>query len=196
MNRRERRYGRMYLLPLLLALTGLALLPLEWVLRLSGFDAFADLKQTMLHNAIILFYPLVLLLLYAFRISPKAARVFSIVSLGLMIAQLVVIFYCTSKMPRPLMQWVPGYMLMSHIFALQQVRNAQNILLTCSDLSFVLSNLSAIFTCLVYAKVKTRSDLRNAEFDRRNPFPEKKSPVVSAADAATKVLPIPKEDTQ
>ena len=42
MNRRERRRGRMYLLPLLLGLTGIALLVLEWVLRIQGADGAAE----------------------------------------------------------------------------------------------------------------------------------------------------------
>ena len=45
MNRRERRYGRMYLLPLLLGLTGMALLVLQWGLRVKGFDEFGALDK-------------------------------------------------------------------------------------------------------------------------------------------------------
>ena len=211
MNRRERRYGRMYLLPLLLALTGLALLPLEWVLRLSSFDAFGDLGQTVLHSSMILFYPLVLMLLFAVRVSPKTARVFCFVSLFLSLVQLIVALYCNRAAPYGLLLWVPGHMLMPHIHAAQQARTAQNILLVLSDASFLLSSLSAVITCLIYAKVKTHSDLRNAEFDRKNAYlckddsqiPAEKSkkepaksepPAKPAIDAATRVVPIPKED--
>ena len=157
MNRRERRYGRMYLLPLLLALTGLALLPLEWVLRLSGFDAFGDLAQTVIHNCLCVAFPLVLMFLFVFRVPPKVARIFAFVSLALALAQLIVVLY-------------PGHMLLPHINALKEVKNAQNVLLTASDACFVLSTLSAVGTCLIYAAVKIRSDKRNAEFDRRNAY--------------------------
>ena len=61
MNRRERRKGRtMYLLPLMLALTGLALLPLEWVLRINDFDSFLNLRQMVLQALPAVLYPLVL----------------------------------------------------------------------------------------------------------------------------------------
>lgn len=170
MNRRERRYGRMYLLPLLLALTGLSLLPLEWVLRLSSFDAFGDLAQTMLHSCISLFYPLVLMVLFACRISPKSARIVSIVSLALTLVHLILILVCNSKTPQGLLLWVPGRMLVADFHNLQAVKNAQNRLLAYSDLCFLLCNLSSVFTCLIYAAIKTKSDKRNAEFDRRNAY--------------------------
>lgn len=184
MNRRERRYGRMYLLPLLLALTGLALLPLEWVLRLSGFDAFGDLGQTMLHNILILIYPFILMVLFIFRVPPKTARIFSIVSLAIALAQLVLVLYCHKNAPHGFMLWVPGRMLLPHIDALKQVKNAQNVILTCSDACFVLCNLSAVFTCLIYAKVKTSSDKRNAEFDRRHAYLRRESRPAEAAAIA------------
>ena len=47
MNRRERRYGRMYLPPLLLGLTGIALLVLAWVLELQGAGASGALDSAM-----------------------------------------------------------------------------------------------------------------------------------------------------
>lgn len=170
MNRRERRYGRMYLLPLLLALTGLALLPLEWVLRLSGFDAFGDLAQTVIYNCLCVAYPLVLMFLFVFRVPPKVARIFAFVSLALALAQLIVVLYCNKNAPHDLLLWIPGHMLLPHINALKEVKNAQNVLLTASDACFVLSTLSAVGTCLIYAAVKIRSDKRNAEFDRRNAY--------------------------
>lgn len=170
MNRRERRWGRMYLLPLLLALTGLALLPLEWVLRLEGFDAFGELKYTMIHNALIVVYPIILLLLYIFRTSPKTARVFSFVSLGLALLHLALVIYGAKHPAASVMAWVPGRSLIAHTQALAEAKTAQNILLISSDLCFLLTDLTAVFTCLVYASVKTRSDARNAEFDRKNAF--------------------------
>ncbi len=170
MNRRERRYGRMYLLPLLLALTGLALLPLEWVLRLEGFDAFGELAQVMRLNWYIVIYPVILMFLYIFRIPPKVARILAYISLALALFQLGVVFCYKSQSPNGFLSWVPGCKLLSHIQALQLRRSAQNILLTCADACFLLCNLSAVFTCLIYADIKAKSDRRNAEFDRRNAY--------------------------
>ncbi len=170
MNRRERRWGRMYLLPLLLALTALALLPLEWVLRLEGFDEFDELKYTIIHNAAIVGYPIVLMFLYLFRIPPKTARIFSFVSLGLALLHLGAVIYCAKNPAVPFMAWVPGQSLIAHVQTLKEAKTAQNILLTAADICFLLTNLVAVFTCLIYAAVKTRSDVRNAEFDRKNAF--------------------------
>ncbi len=170
MNQWERRWGRMYLLPLLLALTGLAFLPLEWVLRLEDFDAFLELKNTMLHTAVIVVYPITLMFLYIFRISPKTARIFSFVSLGLALVHLSLVIYCAKHPDGSFLIWVPGQSLIAHVRSLKEAKTAQNILLTFSDICFLLTNLTAVGTCLVYASVKTRSDARNAEFDRKNSF--------------------------
>lgn len=195
MNRRERRYGRMYLLPLLLALTGLALLPLEWVLRLSDFDAFGDLSQTVVHNIIILVYPIILMFLFLFRISPKAARVFAFISLGLSLAQLALILYCSKNPAHGYMLWVPGYMLLPHINALKSDRNAQNILLTASDICFATCNLSSVFTCLIYAAIKTRSEKRNLDFDRRYAYLKKGTQKKNAeTEEPTRVVSIAKDN--
>ena len=202
MNRRERRYGRMYLLPLLLALSGLAVLVLEWVLRLEGFDVFDELKQTLLRNSVSLIYPVVLLFLYVFRISPKTARVFSIVSLVLLLTQLILVIYCMTHQAQGLILWIPGHMLLRNIKNLQLLRNARNVLLTFADACFVLSSLSAVFNCLIYAFVKTRSEARNAEFDRKNAYLthglEKSSRRTEkdnapATDEPTRVVSVPEE---
>lgn len=199
MNRRERRYGRMYLLPLLLALSAMSLLVLEWVLRLEGFDGFDELRQTMLRSSVSLIYPMVLMGLFVFRIPPKTARIFSIVSLVLLLAQLILVIYCKSHQIQGLMVWVPGHMLLRNVENLQILRSAQNVLLTCADACFVLSNLSAVFSCLIYALVKTRSDVRNAEFDRQNAYSsvkasrKKKKDKTPDADEPTRVVPVAEE---
>ena len=202
MNRRERRYGRMYLLPLLLALTGPALLVLEWALRLDGFDGFDELRETLLHSSFSLLYPIVLMFSYIFRISPKTARIFSIVSLVLLLTQLFFVIYCATHQATGLMPWIPGHMLLRSIKQLQTVENARNVLLTLSDACFVLSTLSTVFTCLIYAHVKTRSEARNAEFDRKNAYlthgtqksslSTKKEPTPTV-DEPTRVVSVPQE---
>ena len=203
MNRRERRYGRMYLLPLLLALTGLALLVLEWVLRMEGFGGFEELDLILRHNILSLLYPVVLMFLFMFRIPPKTARIFSIVSLGLSLVQFILVIVCMNKAPTGFMLWIPGHMFLAHVEALQVVRSAQNVLLTCADACFVLCNLSAVFTCLLYAYVKTRSDCRNAEFDRKyaylaqglegKPGRKQKKQALSLEQEATRIAPVPQE---
>lgn len=197
MNRRERRYGRMYLLPLLLALTGMSLLVLEWVLRIDGFGDFEELKQTLLHCTLSLLYPTVLLFLYAFRVSPKVAKIFSIVSIVLLLVQLFFVIYCATHQAIGLMAWIPGHMLLRSIKQLQTVENARNILLTLSDSCFVLSTLSTVFTTFLYAYVKTRSDERNAEFDRKNAYlthsHSRKAAPTSTTNEPTRVVAVPEE---
>ena len=168
MNRRERRKGRaMYLLPLMLALTGMALLPLEWVLRINDFNSFQDLRQTMVHTLPILIYPVILLGLYVFRVPPKAARVFSLVSLAVTLLHLLVIFLCANRAATGLLVWIPGHTLLASLAALRSAVTAQSVLLFCSDAAMLLCNVCAIPGCLRYAAVKKKSDLRNAEFDRQ-----------------------------
>lgn len=205
MNRRERRHGRMYLLPLLLGLTGMALLALEWGLRLEGLDEFGALAATMRQTCVVLIYPAILFVLYVCRIPPKAARIVSLVSLALLIVQLAVVLHCSRHTPAGFSLIVPGHDLMNHIQALKWGKSASNILFTCADASFVLSTLSAVLSCLVYAFVKTRSDRRNEEFDRRNAYlirPASPDPVpvpqgapeAAPADEPTKVLELPADE--
>lgn len=168
MNRRERRRGRtMYLLPLMLALTGLALLPLEWVLRINDFDSFLNLRQMVLQALPAVLYPLVLWGLYLFRVSPKTAKTFSLVSVGLTLAQLIVILLCARKPAAGLAAWIPGHALLRSVSALRGETTAQNVLLVCSDAAMLLTPFSAIFSCLRYAAVKKQSDARNADFEQR-----------------------------
>ena len=197
MNRRERRYGRMHLLPLLLALTGMSLLVLEWVLRIDGFGDFGELNQVLLHCSFSLLFPVVLMFLYVFRISPKLARIFTIVSVVLLLIQLFFVIYCATHQAVGLIAWIPGHMLLRSIKQLQMVKNAGNILLVLSDSCFVLSSLSAVFTTLLYSYVKTRSDERNAEFDRKNAYlthnRSKATSTTPTTNEPTRVVPIPEE---
>ena len=192
MDRRERRYGRMYLLPLLLGLTGMALLMLEWVLQLHGAgssgvldaalragsfkdvllhnDLFKALGATLRSSCVILIFPLVLLVLYLIRIPPKAARIVAGVALALALFHLVIALYCGSHAPTSLCLKVPGYGLLANAKTLRRDKSFVNVLHTCSDAAFVLSTVSSIFTCLVYSFVKARSERRNAAFDERNAY--------------------------
>ena len=191
MNRRERRYGRMYLLPLLLGLTGMALLVLEWGLHITGFNEFGELDAAMKRTVVIVAYPLLLMLLYAVRIPPKAARVAALVSLAVALFHVAVVLYCGKHSPTPLCLKVPGYELMGHVKALQANKSARNVLLTCSDAAFVLSSISAVFTCLIYSLVKASSERRNAAFAQRNAYLINTAPAAAAAapEAQTEEAP-------
>ena len=213
MDRRERRYGRMYLLPLLLGLTGMALLMLEWVLQLHGAgssgvldaalragsfkemllhnDLFKALGATLRSNCVILIFPLILLVLYLIRIPPKAARIVAGVALALALFHLVVALYCGSHTPTSLCLKVPGYGLLANAKTLRTDKSFVNVLRTCSDAAFVLSSVSSIFSCLIYSYVKARSDRRNAAFDQRNAYL-----IRPGLDAETPKLPEPEPDRE
>ena len=231
MDRRERRYGRMYLLPLMLGLTGIALLVLEWVLRLQGADSAGtmdaalragNLKDVFLHSGllkslwtsvrssrVILIFPLILMILYAVRIPPKAGLVAAGLALLLALIHVGVVLYCGKHSPTALCLKIPGYGLLAHARALRLDKRFENVLLTCADAAFLLSTVSAIFTCLLYSYVKARSDQRNAAFDQRNaylihagqpqndapvPQPEPEAPVLPAVtDEPTQVVELPEE---
>ncbi len=192
MNRRERRRGRMYLLPLLLGLTGIALLVLEWVLLLQGADGSGALDAALrvgkvddvfLHGGLlpsllaairpalpILILPLILLILYLCRIPPKAARIAACAVSALFLVQLIVVIRCGSHAPSAFALRIPGYGLLSHRRAFAAEKTVGSFLPFCADLCFVLSTLTAVCSCLIYSFVKARSDVRNAEFDRRNAY--------------------------
>ena len=192
MNRRERRYGRMYLPPLLLGLTGIALLVLAWVLEVQSAGGAGALdsalragsfRDVFLHSGllkslgarvrpscVILILPAIRLVLYLIRIPPKYARIAAGVSLALALFHLVIALYCGSHTPTPLCLRVPGYGLLANAKTLRTDKSFGNVLLTCSDAAFVLSSVSGIFSCLVYSFVKAHSDRRNAAFDQRNAY--------------------------
>ena len=192
MNRRERRRGRMYLLPLLLGLTGMALLVLEWVLRLQAVDSSGALDAALragtvddvfLHGGLlqslfaairptlpILIYPLILLILYLIRIPSKAARIVTCLSLALFLVHLGAVIYCGRHDPTPFTLRIPGYGLLNHIRTAKADKTVQNILLAGADSAFLASTFTTVLSTLIYSFVKARSDKRNAEFDRRNAY--------------------------
>ena len=192
MNRRERRRGRMYLLPLLLGLTGMALLVLDWVLRLQGVDSSGALDAALrvgevdavfLHGGLlqsllatirptlpILIYPLILLILYLVRIPPKVARVVTCLSLALFLVHLGAVIYCGKHDPTPFTLRFPGYDLLNHLRMAKADKTVRNILLAGADSAFVASTFTTVLSTLIYSFVKARSDRRNAEFDRRNAY--------------------------
>lgn len=209
MNRRERRLGRLYLLPLLLGLTGISLLVLEWVLRLEGFDAFGELKGTVVHCLPCLVYPLVLLVLYIAKVSPKVGRVFCFVSLGLTLLLLVLAYTAREAGPQGGLIWFPGASLFYHRNQLKLFPSFGAKLLFWSDLCFVSGYLSAVFTCTLYAFMKTKSIARNEAFDRKHavllqqkepvaPRPEPKQPdeprqVSPTLNEPTRVVELPEQ---
>ena len=225
MNRRERRRGRMYLLPLLLGLTGIALLVLEWVLLLQGADGSGaldaalragDVDDVFLHGGLlpsllatvrpnlpVFILPAILLILYLCRISPKAARIAACVVLALFLVQLIVVIQCGKHDPTAFARRVPGHDLLVHHRALQAEKTVRNYLPFLADLCFVLSTFTAVCASLIYSFVKARSDRRNAEFDRRNAYlnrpaqPAQPAAVAApeALDAAEDALLLP-EDTE
>ena len=192
MNRRERRRGRMYLLPLLLGLTGIALLVLEWVLRIQSAGGSGALDTALrsgsvddvfLHGGLlpsllaairpslpILILPAILLILYLCRIPPKAARFVACGVFLVFLVQLIVIIQCGKHDPGAFALRVPGHSLLVDYRAFRADRTVGNFLPFCAGLCFLLSTFTAVCSCLIYSFVKARSDRRNAEFDRRNAY--------------------------
>ena len=225
MNRRERRRGRMFLLPLLLGLTGIALLVLEWVLLLQGADGsgaldaalrVGDVDDVFLHggllpsllsairpNLTILILPAILLILYLCRIPPKAARIAACAVFALFLVHLIVVIQCGKHDPSAFALRVPGHDLLIHYRAVKSEKTVRGILLAAADLCFVLSTFTAVCSTLIYSFVKARSDKRNAEFDRRNaylnrpiePAPAYAVPAPEALEEAEAHLLLP-EDTE
>ena len=225
MNRRERRYGRMYLLPLMLGLTGIALLVLQWGLIVQNLDKSGALDTALragsvddvfLHGGLlqsllkmirptfpILIFPMILLVLYLLRIPPKAARIAALVSLAVALFHLVVVIYCGKHDPTPFTLRIPGYDLLNHLRTAKADKTVQNILLAGADSAFVASTFTTVLSTLIYSFVKARSDRRNAEFDRRNaylnrpvqPEPAYAVPAPEAIEEAEAPLLLP-EDTE
>lgn len=223
MNRRERRRGRMYLLPLLLGLTGIALLVLEWVLWLQGADDSGALDAALragsvddvfLHGGLlpsllaairpslpILILPAILLILYLCRIPPKAARIAACAVLVLFLIHLGVVIHCGKHDPSAFALRIPGHDLLLHYRAMKADRTVRSVLTYGADLCFLLSTFTAVCSTLIYSFVKARSDRRNAEFDRRNayltrpaePQPAYAVPAPEAIEEADESLLLPEE---
>ena len=192
MNRRERRYGRMYLPPLLLGLTGIALLVLAWVLELQGAGASgaldsamraSSLRDVFLHsgllksldavlrpNLVIFILPAILLVLYLIRIPPKYARFAVGLCLAAALLHTVIVLYCGKHTATVFCMKFPGYDLLRHLRSARLDRRFLNVLPACADGAFFLSTVSAVFTTLVYCFVKAHSEKRNAAFDERNAY--------------------------
>ena len=188
MNRRERRHGRMFLLPLLLGLSGIALLVLEWVLQLQAsgsgvldaamrassfkeiFGFLKTLDAVVRPNCVIFILPLILLVLYLVRIPPKFARIASLVLLAAALFHVIVVLYCGKHNPTALFRRIPGCGLLAHAKSMRLNKSVDSALLTFADAAFVLSTVSSVFTCLIYSLVKARSEERNEAFDQRNAY--------------------------
>ena len=166
MTYKERKRARlMYLFPLMLALTGLALLFFEWALAFDDLNALVDLKQIMQHNWFILILPLILMILCMIRIPPLGAYIASGVAALLFLIQLVVAFLLGLRggSPAGLVAWVPGNELFVAIRAVKDGWTISGGVGLFAHLCLVLTNLSAIFSCMYSVRVKNKSDRRRAD---------------------------------
>ena len=118
MNAKERKRAKlMYRFPLLLALTGLVLLLLQWALGFASMDAFGELLPLVQRNWYILVLPVALLLLYLFRAPVAAAYGGAAVGAVLFLIQLVVSFLLrrSGGDAAGLAAWIPGHGLFSSL---------------------------------------------------------------------------------
>lgn len=165
MTYKERKRARlMYLFPLMLALTGLALLFFEWALAFDDLNALQDLKAIFQHNWYILILPLALMILCAVRVPPLGAYIAAGVAALLFLIQLVIAFLLGSSGGNAagLVALVPGNALFVAIRAIKDGWTLSGGVRLFAHLSLVLSNLSAVFSCMYYVRVKTMSDRRRA----------------------------------
>ena len=170
MTHKEKKRGRlMFLLPLMLALTGLAFLLFNWVLQFSTLDALSDLKQLMQRNWYILLLPLIFLVLYLIKVPPLGAYIGAGVAAVCFLIQLIValILFRSGKQADGLVQWVPAHTLLQNVQAAIYSVSLEHVLALLSDLCLLVANLSAVFSCLGYVQVKNESDLRQARAARR-----------------------------
>lgn len=177
MNAKERKRAKlMYRFPLLLALTGLVLLLLHWVLGFSSMDAFGELLPLVRRNWYILVLPVVLLLLYLFRAPVAAAYGGAAVGAVLFLIQLVVSFLLRRSGGDAvgLAAWIPGHGLFSSLQALAAQVSAASILAFAADLALVLCNASIIFSCMGYVsalrQATERATQRQARQDAEKDF--------------------------
>ena len=178
MNAKERERAKlMYRFPLLLALTGLALLLLHWALGFASMDAFGELLPlARQRNWYILVLPVALLLLYLFRAPVAAAYGGAAVGAVLLLIQLVVSFLLrrSGGDAMGLAAWIPGHGLFSSLQVLAAQVSAASILAFAADLALVLCNASTIFSCMGYVsalrQATERATQRQARQDAEKDF--------------------------
>ena len=91
MNYKERKRARlMYLLPMMLALTGLALLVLEWAVSFDDLNTLSELLFLLKSNWYIILLPVVLMVFYFIRIQPVGAYIGAGLAALLLLVQLIV----------------------------------------------------------------------------------------------------------
>ena len=178
MNAQERTRAKlMYRCPLLLALTGLVLLLLQWALGFASMDAFGELLPLVQRNWYILVLPVaLLLLLYLFRAPVAAAYGGAAVGAVLFLIQLVVSFLLrrSGGDAMGLAAWIPGHGLFSSLQVLAAQVSAASILAFAADLALVLCNASTIFSCMGYVsalrQATERATQRQARQDAEKDF--------------------------
>ncbi len=179
MNAKERKRAKlMYRFPLLLALTGLVLLLLQWALGFASMDAFSELLPLVRRNWYILVLPVALLLLYLFRAPVAAAYCGAAVGAVLFLIQLVVSFLLRRSGGDAvgLAAWIPGHGLFSSLQALAAQVSAARILAFAADLALVLCNASAIFSCMGYISALRQATERAAQRQARQDAEKEFSP--------------------
>ena len=170
MNAKERKRAKlMYRFPLLLALTGLVLLLLQWALGFASMDAFGELLPLVQRNWYILVLPVALLLLYLFRAPVAAAYGGAAVGAVLFLIQLVVSFLLrrSGGDAMGLAAWIPGHGLFSSLQVLAAQVSAASILAFAADLALVLCNASTIFSCMGYVSALRQATERATQRQAR-----------------------------
>lgn len=166
MTYKERKRARlMYLFPMMLALTGLALLILEWALNFTDLDALLDFKSLLTHNWYILLLPTALLVLYLIRVQPLGAYIGAGIGGVLFLIQLLVAFLLGvgGGTASGFTALVPGHDLFVCIRTVRAGWTVAAGIGLFANLCLILCNLSAVFSCMYYVRVKNRSDWRQKE---------------------------------
>ena len=179
MNYKERKRARlMYLLPMMLALTGLALLVLEWAVSFDDLNTLSELLFLLKSNWYIILLPVVLMVFYFIRIQPVGAYIGAGLAALLLLVQLIVAVLLgrNGGSATGLVAWVPGHGLFTSIGAARGGWGIGSGLALFANLCLVLSNFSAVFSCLYYVQVKRKSDRRlaavSAAADRADADPD------------------------
>lgn len=162
MYEQEKRQAKLiYRLPLMLALTGLALLLLQWTLSFSSMEAFQDFVMLLRHNWYILILPAALLLLYLFRAPAKIAFIAAGTSAVLLCIQLFAAFL-RSYQDSALAVWFPGNTLLISLRTALQQPTFTSVLQLCTDLVLLSVCASSVFVCMRYASIRQKTALRAA----------------------------------